>query len=54
MLAYVRTSTGANCNGILQLEATFIDVKKRWVQIYTNIPYTGTSLPWCFSDIKYD
>ena len=28
MLAKVRTPTGATCNGVLQLEANFIDVKK--------------------------
>ena len=27
MLSKVRTSSGATCNGVLQLEATFIDVK---------------------------
>ena len=27
MLAYVRTPTGATCKGVLQLEATYIDVK---------------------------
>ena len=30
MLAYVRTPIGATCNDVLQLKATFIDVKKRW------------------------
>ena len=28
MLAYVRTPSGATCKGVLQLEVTFIDVKK--------------------------
>ena len=27
MLAWVRTPSGATCKGVLQLEATFIDVK---------------------------
>ena len=27
MLAQVRTPSGANCKGVLQLEATFIDVR---------------------------
>ena len=28
MLAEVRTPSGATCKGVLQLEATFIEVKK--------------------------
>ena len=31
MLALVNTPTGANCKGVLQLEATFIDGKNMYL-----------------------
>ena len=31
MLAWVRTPSGATCNGVPQLEATFIDVKNMYL-----------------------
>ena len=39
MLALVRTPSGATCNGVLQLEATFIDVKNY------HIDYSGIHSP---------
>ena len=32
MLASVRTPSGATCKGVLQLEATFIEVKNMYLQ----------------------
>ena len=31
MLAYVKTPSGATCKGVLQLEATFIEVKNMYL-----------------------
>ena len=36
MLAWVRTPFGATCKGVLQLEATFIDVKKIYLHLDSN------------------
>ena len=36
MLAYVRTPSGATCKGVLQLEATFIDVKNMYLHRDSN------------------
>ena len=36
MLAYVRTPSGATCKGVLQLEATFIEVKNMYLHRDSN------------------
>ena len=36
MLALVRTPSGVTCKGVLQLEATFIDVKNMYLHWYSN------------------
>ena len=36
MLAQVRTPGGATCKGVLQLEATFTDVKNMYLQKDSN------------------
>ena len=48
MLALVRTPSGATCKGVLQLEATFIDVKNMYLHrdsnpgLWNTVPNIGT------------
>ena len=39
VLAYVRTPSRATCKGVLQLEATFIDVKNRYLHRDSNLVF---------------
>ena len=42
MLAYDRTPSGATCKGVLQLEATFIDVKNMYLHQDSNLGLWNT------------
>ena len=50
MLASDRTPSGATCKGVLQLEATFIDVKNMYLHRDSN-PGLWNTVP-CFSHQK--
>ena len=49
MLAQVRTPSGATCKGVLQLEATFIDVESMYLHWDSN-PGGVFGIPFQCSD----